>query len=100
MEDYQPLDLSEFCNVGTSFISPEARPPIGSQTFHGLPFEIGGDASRCFVGIAGTESGSGASVTVTIGQAARRVLFAHALLESRVMEGENFGRVVSQYLFR
>ena len=40
MPDYEPIDLSHLCNAGTVFISPEARPPIGSQLFHGLPFAI------------------------------------------------------------
>jgi hypothetical protein len=100
MRDYEPIDLSRSCNAGTQFIRPDARPPIGSQSFHGLPFEVGGDPERCFLGFAGGESVGGGGVTVPIGQAARRVLFAHALLESHVMEGENFGRVIAQYRFR
>lgn len=99
MSDYQPIDLAQLCNVGTSFISPEARSPIGSQSFHGLPFQIAPDPARCFIGSGGEGQGS-ESVTVPIGTAARRVLFAHALLESGVMEGENFGRVVAHYVFR
>src|SRR4029079_17735098 len=82
-----------------SLISPEARPPIGSQTFHGLPYQIAADPARCFIGFGGEGQGN-ASVTVPIGRAARRVLFAHAMLESAVMEGENFGRVVAHYVFR
>jgi hypothetical protein len=100
MSEYQPIDLTRFCNVGTAFISPEARPPLGEQSFHGLPFAIGGDAARCFIGLGGEEGLRGEGVRVPIGQAVRRVLFAHALLESRVMEGEHFGRVVAQYIFR
>jgi len=93
MKDYQPLDLTPFYNVGTSFISETAQPPIGSQTFHGLPFEIGGDAARCFIGSENV-------VTVPIHTPARRVLFAHALLESKILEGENVGHVVASYVFR
>jgi hypothetical protein len=100
MSDYEPIDLSHLCNGGTAFISPEARPPIGSQLFHGLPFAIAGDPARCFIGFGGEGAQSSASVTVPLGRTARRVLFAHALLESAVMEGENFGRVVAHYVFR
>jgi hypothetical protein len=100
MNDYQPVDLSQFCNVGASFIKDGAEPRIGSQTFHGLPFNIGGekpDAARCFIGF---NDHAGESVTVPVGTAARYVIFAHALLESRVREGESVGHVVANYLFR
>jgi hypothetical protein len=100
MPDYEPIDLSHLCNAGTTFISPEARPPIGSQLFHGLPFAIAGDPARCFIGFGGEQARGGGSVTVSLDRTARRVLFAHALLESAVMEGENFGRVVAHYVFR
>lgn len=93
MQDYQPLDLTPFYNVGTSFISETAQPPIGSQTFHGLPFEIGSDPTRCFIG-------SSSVVTVPINATARCVIFAHALLESKIGEGENIGHVVASYVFR
>src|SRR5262249_46559247 len=90
MQEYQPIDLTRFCSVGPQFISPEARPPLGSQSFHGLPFAIAADPDRCFIGFAG-EGDTRGRVAVPVGQTARRVLFAHALLESHVMEGENFG---------
>ena len=45
-------------------------------------------------------TGAGASVTIPVGAAARYVIFAHALLESRVREGESIGHVVANYLFR
>jgi hypothetical protein len=99
MPDYEPIDLGDLCNAGTAFVSPDARPPIGSQLFHGLPFAIAGDPTRCFIGFGG-EQVHGGCVTVPLGQTARRVLFAHALLESAVMEGENFGRIVAHYVFR
>ncbi len=102
MRDYQPIDLGRWCNVGTHFLGPEAQPPIGSQTFHGLPFLIGPaapDPARCFIGFGGAE-GARASVRVPIGTTARRVIVAHALLESYVREGEHLGYVVAQYVFR
>jgi hypothetical protein len=117
MPDYEPTNLSHLCNAGAAFISSDARPPIVSQLLHGLPFAIGGDAARCFTGFGGevgerpgtrgTQVGAGASpgrggarVTVPLGRTARRVLFAHALLESAVMEREKLGRVVAHYVFR
>ena len=99
MHDYQPLDLSQFYNVGTQFIRDGAQPLIGSQMWHGLPFTVGGakpDPTRCLIGFG---SGEDMGVTIPVGAAARYIIFAHALLESRVREGENIGRVVANYSF-
>ena len=88
MHDYQPLDLSQFCNVGTKFIREGAEPLIGVQTWHGLPFMVGSaspDPARCFIGF-GDRAGAGEAVTIRVDAAARYVIFAHALLESRVRE--------------
>src|ERR1043166_1335278 len=89
MHDYQPLSLTQFCNVGTEFIREGAQPSIGSQTWHGLPFIVGSaepDPARCFIGFG---EHAGAGITIPVGTAARYVIFAHALLESRVREGES-----------
>ncbi|MBI3910608.1 MAG: hypothetical protein HY320_06710, partial [Armatimonadetes bacterium] len=102
MQDYQPIDLRPFCNTGTAFIGENAHPPIGMQAFHGLPFVVGGvepDPARCFIGFGG-EEGVREPVSVPIEAAARHVLFAHALLESKVLEGESLGHVVGHYVFR
>ncbi|HLO15639.1 MAG TPA: hypothetical protein VK206_12465, partial [Anaerolineales bacterium] len=64
MHDYQPLNLTQFCNVGTEFIKEGAQPPIGNQTWHGLPFTVGSaepDPARCFIGF-GEHAGAGTSV--------------------------------------
>ncbi|MBI4530261.1 MAG: hypothetical protein HY709_01965, partial [Candidatus Latescibacteria bacterium] len=103
MQDYQPLDLSRFCNVGATFISPDAKPPIGNQTFHGLPFNVGAndpDPTRCFIGFDGDGGRQTESVTIPVGAVAERLIFAHALLESSVLEGDNFGRVIATYVVR
>jgi hypothetical protein len=97
--DYEPIDLSRFCNVGADFIAPGSDPAIGPQAFHGLPFVIADDPQGCFIGFAGgTEPVS--DVTVPIGKTARWVLFAHSLLESTVMQGGIVGGVVAHYRFR
>jgi len=97
MTDYQPLDLSAHCNAGAEVIGPDAKPPVGAQTFHGLPFQIGPEG-RCFIARGG-DLGTG-PVTIPIGQKARRVIFAHRLLESKLSEGDPVGRVVAHYAFR
>src|SRR5262245_19802000 len=100
MHDYQPLDLTQYCNVGAAFLGEEAKPLIGSRTWHGLPFMVGSaapDPARCLIGFGSRED---ACVTIPIGAAARHVIFAHTLLETRVREGENIGHVVAYYHFR
>ena len=101
MRDYQPLDLSRYSNVGVEIFGGQAQPPLGRQSFHGLPFLVGKvepDPARCLIGFGG--EGEGAKVTVPIKAAPRHILFAHALLESRLVEGEPVGHVVARYTFR
>src|SRR4051812_38594106 len=93
MADYQPLDLSPFYNAGLSLYPKGPEPPLGEQQLHGLPFRIG-EGDNCFVSLGATP------VVVPVGRAVRRVLFAHALLESRIPEGEPVGFVVATYTFR
>ena len=99
MHDYQPLDLAQFCNVGAEFIKEGAQPVMGSQLWHGLPFTVGGnkpEPARCLIGFT---SGEDTDMTIPVNATARYIIFAHALLESRVLEGENIGRVVANYEF-
>jgi hypothetical protein len=98
MQDYEPIDLSNLCNAGVELIDRDPPAPIGEQSFHGLPFVIADDPARCFIGFDGDRHGD--AVTVPVGQPARRVLFAHAVLESAVIEGGIVGEVVAQYCFR
>ncbi|HEY63131.1 MAG TPA: CehA/McbA family metallohydrolase [Caldilineae bacterium] len=103
MRDYQPVDLSKFCNAGVELFDAEMDPPIGVQSFHGLPFQVGPQEptpTRCFLGFGSDEGLYHDPVTVSIGQTARRVLFAHALLESRLLEGGPVGEVIAHYVFR
>ena len=48
MKDYEPLDLSPFCNAGPEIC--ERPPATGEQTFHGLPFRVGTEEGKpCFL---------------------------------------------------
>jgi hypothetical protein len=99
MVDYLPLDLGSLCNAGISLYGPKANPPLGSVSLHGLPFLIGGqvpDAARCFIGL-GPDVAS-ASVNVPVNATAQTLLFAHALLDSRILEGETVGSIVAHYI--
>jgi hypothetical protein len=94
MPDYKPLNLSSVYNVGVDFIHAQAAPKIGEQTFHGLPFHIGADAARCYIGFAG----GGHTFRIPVNDTAFNLIFAHTLLESKVMEGEPIGRVLANYV--
>ena len=97
MNDYQPLDLSSLCNAGIGVLGAGHHPPVGKQSFQGLPFQVGGDggSGNCFIALDGGAS----SVTVGINQTAKRVIFAHRLLESELMEGGELGMEVAEYVF-
>lgn len=98
MPDYEPIDLGPLCNAGGALYGASAAPPTGQLTFHGLPFLIGGakaDAARCFIALGPDAADS--AISVPIGVAARHVLFAHALLDSRLLENAPIGEVVAHY---
>src|SRR5688572_10537311 len=101
MQDYQTVDLGPFCNAGVTIYGTAASPPTGDLTFHGLPFLVGSaapDPARCFVALG--PGGADAAITVPIGVAARHVLFAHALLDSRLLENAQIGEVLAYYSIR
>lgn len=83
MVDYQPLDLSALCNAGLDVLGDDSHAPIGSQTFRGLPFLVGSDQSKCFIAFDSTSE----NITIPIDQSAQRVVMAHRLLDSNLMEG-------------
>jgi len=92
MPDYESLDLGVFRNAGAEVYPEGTTVPVGEQLFHGLPFSIG-EAKRSLVRIEDTP------VRVPVGKTALRILFAHALLESQLPEGEPVGRTVATYAF-
>ena len=117
MMDYEPLDLTSLCNVGTEVLAPKAdpsgpdaadlawrghsfgspeehRPRLGLQTLRGLPFLIGADAGNCFIEVGGP----GPAVTVPVGKQARRIIVAHRLLEPS--DGPSIATPVAEYVFR
>ena len=98
MAEYEPLDLSSWCNAGLEALGDDADAPLGTQEFHGLPFLIGGRdstaASPCFLLLR-----EGHAVSVPVGKSARHVVCAHRLMQSDLMEGKGLGRVVAEYVF-
>src|SRR5262245_577140 len=105
MRDYQPLDLSTLCNTGAEVFGSISDPPAGEQQFWGLPFQVGAasPSGNRYIGFGSSDGLKLDPVTVSIGQTARRVLFAHTLLESRLNEGgapRPVGQPVAHYVFR
>ena len=83
MKDYQPLKLSGLCNVGTALMPAAWRQgsqiydelpfdtdlPLGSQTFHGLPFQIGSQKptpERCCLGFGPAAASYQEGVTIPV----------------------------------
>ena len=125
MSDYQPLDLSGLTNLGPqrlpltedggpvhlmgsapfkyavpgSDVELEGPVPVGPQTMRGIPFIVGspdGSGGDLFVAAGGQHGG----ISIPIGSAARRVIFAHAVLESTIAEDGWWGAHVADYVFR
>ena len=96
MQDYEPLDISPSCNAGPEILRNSAADvEPGLKSFRGLPFLIGGKAENSFI----APSPNGDSVAVPVGKAAKQVLFAHALLETKLVEGGALGEPVAEYVF-
>ena len=93
MADYVPLDLTALCNAGLEDLDLHRDIPTGRQSFHGLPFQIGNGGRACFIL---PEDGA---VTIPIGSAAKRVIVAHRLLESVLMDDGPIGNLVADYVF-
>lgn len=99
MQDYEPLGLSALCNAGPETVAPR-KPAIGLQSLRGLPFQIGmTEGSPCFLVFGSEAPDRSDSLRIPVGQKARRLLFAHVLLDSRLHEGDPPGREAAQYAF-
>ena len=96
MQDYQPISLSNLCNVDAEIIGASATPTVGQQTFHGLPFNIS-EGEKCFLGFG--EGANADPIQVPVNANPKRVIFVHRLLESRIPEGEPIGRLIANYVF-
>ncbi|NIM93762.1 MAG: hypothetical protein GTO18_08640 [Anaerolineales bacterium] len=110
MQEYEPIDLRPWCNVGPEWVShvqnvpvPDWPPsagefPVGDVEFHGLPFRIGQEGTKTpFVGFG--ESGIKNAMRVPLDRNARWIIFAHRLLETRLLEGEPVGTEIARYHF-
>ncbi len=92
MTDYEPLDLSHFCNAGTSVLGG-GEPRLGPQLLRGLPFQVANDPDRCFIAPA-TQP-----VRVEVDRLARYVIFAHRQLRTASSDLGAAGSHVADYRF-
>lgn len=96
MQDYQPISLTDLCNVNTEIIGSNITPTLGHQTFHGLPFNIS-EGEKCFLGFG--EGVRTDPIQIPINSDPKRVIIVHRLLESRIHEGEPIGKLIANYVF-
>ena len=99
MKEYEPLDLSAAYNAGTEALGDVDPPPTGPQSFHGIPFLLGGGkggGDRMVIVLDGGTS----NVVIPVGRRARRLLFAHRLGEWDTSQPERAGREVAEYVVR
>ncbi|MFN8515307.1 MAG: hypothetical protein U0841_22510 [Chloroflexia bacterium] len=83
MHDYEPLDLTAWCNADATLLGTSQTPARGPQSFHGLPFQIGDPDSAsnaCFVAFG--PNGHTGSLRIPVGRTAHRLIVAHRLLDS------------------
>ncbi len=94
MADYKPVDISAVSNAPLSLLGEDSGAVAGLQLFRGLPFVVGGDGDDSLISL-----GAGGSVSIPLGSAARRVIFAHRLMETKVPQGGPLGVEVADYVF-
>lgn len=110
MNDYQPVNLSFWCNVDLDWVKKTRQVPLpdwnqdpgnfplGHQLFRGLPFLIGKNhGENALLGFGPT--GYQESVSIPIHRQAEWIIFAHTLLETKIFDGEPIGRVIAEYSF-
>jgi hypothetical protein len=98
MIDYEPLDLTPWCNADAAILGTQHAPALGRQTFHGLPFQIGQaetGGTACLLAFG--SAGQTAPLRLPIDRTARRLIVAHRLLDSALYAGEPLGKLVAEY---
>lgn len=98
MADYIPLPLADLYNAGVDLLGATGPPPLGSQSFRGLPFKLGTNERCCFLAFG--DGVCSEPRTIPIAQPARTVIIAHRLLDSPILAGGPVGAPVADYLFR
>ena len=97
MNPYEPVAISDLCNVPADAAGPFAADLLGARDFRGLPFVVG-DAARGAIAQFGP-GGHTASQTLALGRAVHSLTFAHALLDTAIAHGGAPGGEVGRYTF-
>jgi len=95
MADYEPIDLSALWNLHVTELGDGPSIPAGAGTMRGIPFLCGSEEA-CGLGFGdglGTEP-----ISIPLGTTARDLVFAHRLLESKLLEGDDVGRICARYV--
>ncbi len=112
---YLALDLSGHANAGAEVlltttgagtgasVTVSSHAAVGEQLFRGIPFQVGDPtgSGNCLVlldGAASDGAAAAAGLTIQVGRAVHRVLFAHRLLDSDVYRGGPIGGLVADYV--
>ena len=99
MDDYRPLDISKWCNAGTSELDDGDDVVTGRASFRGIPFLVGADGhgagANCYIGLGGQDG----SVSIPVGEPANTVVFAHRLLDGASAQQEELAKQVAEYVF-
>lgn len=93
MVDYEPVDISGVTNTPLSMLGQDSGAVAGPQSFRGLPFVVGGDGEDTLISL-----GTGGGISIPLGSTARRVIFAHRLMETKVPQGGPLGVDVADYV--
>ena len=97
MTDYQPMDLNLYYNSGIdSLKGVPSEPALGTQCYHGLPFQIGDNQQNCFI----TFKPATQPISIMLDDVIiHRLIVAHRLLDSKLMTGDQIGRQIASYVF-
>ena len=97
MTDYQPMDLNLYYNSGIDNLKGvPSEPALGTQCYHGLPFQIGDNQQNCFI----TFKPATQPISIMLDDVIiHRLIVAHRLLDSKLMTGDQIGRQIASYLF-
>src|SRR5689334_15860355 len=97
MKDYEPLDLSGFYNADRKIVGKIEQ---GRRDWHGLPFLVGKKNGKGKCLIAFGKGLREKTLVIPLKRHARHVIFAHRLMDSKILEGEPVGHACCDYEFK
>jgi hypothetical protein len=96
MSGYAPITIASLSHTDHTMVNLETPFPVGIQTWHGLPFEVGDGNGK----VAGFGEGLGMeNGIIPVGKAVTHILFAHRLIDSGIPKNEGLGVACADYVF-